>query len=80
MPVQGGKLTILDPAGKYLTSSNSHITSNTAASELEKYNDYWSSNGEIKNIELYWIDVLNGNYNIVASGNLNTISNFLANR
>ena len=38
MPVTGGKLTILDPAGNYLTKTGSTIASKAAASELDAYN------------------------------------------
>jgi len=77
-PVKGPNLCIIDPAGRYLTSSNGSITTNVASLELEKYNDYWSSTfGEITNIELYDVNVIDGSYTVVADGSLHKISLFL---
>jgi len=45
LPVQGGMLTILDPAGHYYTSSYGSITARDVATELQKYFNYWASAG-----------------------------------
>jgi hypothetical protein len=79
MPVTGGKLTILDPAGNYLTKSSSNIASQAAASELESYNSHWSKNGSITQIMLYSINLTDGSYIKVAQGTLAQIISFLSN-
>jgi len=79
MPVSGGKLTILDPAGNYLTSTYSNIASKAAASELETYNSRWASNGSITKIRLYWINLVDGSYNLVSEGTRAQVASFLSN-
>jgi hypothetical protein len=78
MPVQDGKLTILDPAGHYLTSTHSNITSKPAASELDSYNANWSTDGSIKNIKLYWVDLDTGGYTLVSEGTLSEVAAYLS--
>jgi len=79
MPVSGGKLAILDPAGNYLTSTSSNIASKAAASELEAYNSHWSSHGSITTIKLYWINLVDGSYNLVSDGTRAQVAAFLSN-
>jgi hypothetical protein len=77
-PVKGPNLCIIDPAGRYLTSSNGSITTNVASLELKQYSNYWSSTfGEITNIELYHVNVIDGSYTVVANGPLKKIALFL---
>ena len=78
LPVQGGNVCIMDPAGNYLTSSMGTITSKPAQSELQAYSDYWSSTGSIKYIKLYDVSIQDGNYSIAAEGTINQIATFLA--
>jgi hypothetical protein len=78
MPVQGGKLIILDPAGHYLTSTRSIIDSKPAASELNSYNANWSKDGHIKNIKLYWVDLETGGHAVVSEGTLSEIADYLS--
>lgn len=78
MPVAGGKLTILDPAGNYLTKTGSTIASKAAASELDTYNTHWSKNGQITRIRLYSIDMTNGSYTKVSEGTRAQVASFLA--
>ena len=78
LPVQGGRVCILDLTGHFLTSQQGSITSKDAASELENYSDWWSSTeGEITHMDLYDVNVVDSSYTIVASGNLRGIVEFL---
>jgi len=78
LPVEGGRLCILDLTGHFLTTQHGSITSKDAASELENYSDWWSSTeGEITHIDLYDVNVVDGSHTIAASGNLRGISEFL---
>jgi len=78
LPVQGGRLCILDPTGHFLTAQHGSITSKDAALELENYSDWWSSTeGEITHIDLYDVNVVDGSHTITASGNLQGIVEFL---
>ncbi len=79
MPVSGGQLTILDPAGNYLTSTYSTIASKAAASELEAYNSHWASTGSITQIRLYYIDPVDGSYNLASEGTRAQVASFLSN-
>lgn len=78
MPVSGGKLTILDPAGNYLTKTGSTIASKTATSEIEAYSGHWSSNGGITQIRLYSINMADGSYTRVYEGTRVQVATFLA--
>lgn len=80
VPVQGGNLCILDPAGHYYTSKWNQITQREALTELQRYSNEWlSANGiSVSQIELYDVDVDYGSYTLDASGNINTIANFLS--
>lgn len=80
LPVRGGGLTIVDPAGSYLTvDSRGRICSRPASVELQRYWDWWSSdNYQIKRIDLYSVDVKTGSYEQVASGTLEEIAAFLS--
>jgi len=78
LPVEGGRLCILDLTGHFLTTQHGSITSKDAASELENYSDWWSSTeGEITHIDLYDVNVVDGSHTIAASGNLRGIVEFL---
>ncbi|MEM0179195.1 MAG: hypothetical protein QXO53_03510 [Fervidicoccaceae archaeon] len=79
LPVQGGELTIIDSAGRYLTrDAYGHITSNMAYSELQRYSLYWGDYGGIKSITLYSINVRDGSYREVVSGSISDIASYLA--
>jgi len=78
MPVSGGQLTILDPAGRYLTVNGSTITAKSAAAELESYNIHWSGNGSITKIQLYRIDMMDGSYTKVIQGTRAQVASYLA--
>ena len=78
MPVQGGALTIFDPAGHYLTSSSSTIAAKPAASELEVYNTHWASIGSITHITLYWVNLTDGSSNVVAQGTRAEVAAYLS--
>ncbi|MEM4924767.1 MAG: hypothetical protein QXE70_10425, partial [Ignisphaera sp.] len=79
LPVQGGKLTIIDPAGSYLTSTLlGSITHRPAYEELMRYSSHWSSHGGVKKIDLYRVDVRTGRYYLVVSGDINTVAIYLS--
>ncbi|MHA2429260.1 MAG: hypothetical protein ACXADB_14655 [Candidatus Hermodarchaeia archaeon] len=76
LPVQGGKLTILDPAGHYYTGMTGSLTANTPLDELTTYSQHWNHLGGIIRITLY--DIQNGIGTIVTSGNIQEVANYLA--
>lgn len=77
LPVRGGQLCILDPAGHYLTSRYGQITNNVASFELQKYSNEWSkTTGEITYITLYDVNVIDGSYEVVASGIIDGVADF----
>jgi len=54
IPVKGGKIAILDPAGKYYTSISGSLTAKDVATELQNYFQHWASAG-YKNGRVYAI-------------------------
>jgi uncharacterized protein YlxW (UPF0749 family) len=79
MPFSGGQVTILDPAGNYLTKTGITIDSKGAVAELETYNSHWlSQNDEITNIKLYSINMTNGSYTTVSQGTRAQVAAWLA--
>jgi hypothetical protein len=59
MPVQGGNICIIDPAGHYLTSTwYGRITSRPALEELQRYSNHWASEGGIRYMELWSIGLV----------------------
>jgi hypothetical protein len=76
LPVAGGLLTIVDPAGSYLTSDEyGRITARPALEELERYSKHWPSFGGVQRIELW--EVQRGRAQKVASGTIEEIARFL---
>lgn len=76
LPVTGGLLTIVDPAGSYLTSDEyGRITARPALEELKRYSRHWSSFGGVQRIELW--EVQRGRAREVASGTIEEIARFL---
>jgi predicted nucleic acid-binding Zn-ribbon protein len=80
LPVQGGQVCIIDPAGNYLTKTVwGTITSKPAQQELQAYSNYWSSYGSISGMALYDVSIIDGSYKVVAEGDLSQIIAFLSN-
>jgi hypothetical protein len=79
MPVQGGKVCIVDPAGHYLTPQYGRITSRPALEELQRYSSYWASHGfgGIKYMEL-WNIGLDGSPSLVAKGTIEGVAQSLS--
>jgi len=77
MPVQGGRVCIIDPAGRYLTSQYGRITSRPALEELQKYSSHWASEGGIKYVEL-WNVKLDGSPSVVAKGSVEEVARALS--
>ncbi|MGQ9781958.1 MAG: coiled-coil domain-containing protein [Nitrososphaeria archaeon] len=81
IPVQGQdnhiKLTILDPAGKYLTSRRGSITSNDPFQELTSYSNHWLSQGGIQTITLY--TVKNNLIYVLETGSVSDVAKFISN-
>lgn len=78
IPVQGGELTILDPAGRYKTSMWGYIFHRPALDELLSYSVHWSANGGVKWIELYYVNIATGDYILSAEGDIYAIANYIA--
>lgn len=76
-PVQGGKLTILDPAGHYYTGMPGSLTANTPLDELTAYSQHWNSHGGVTRVTLY--DVQDGIGTIIISGTIQEVANYLVN-
>ena len=74
IPGTEGYAFILDPAGKYLTPNFGSTAARKAPQELQAYSDYWNSYGGISTIELYRVTDFNGNYELVASGNVSQVA------
>ena len=75
MPVQGGNLCIIDPAGSYLTLKGGSIASKAALQELQAYSNYWAPNaGSIRSMQLYRIDTTDGSHTLVAEGTIEEIA------
>ena len=80
MPVQGGNICIMDPAGNYATLMYGTLTQKTASYELVEYNKRWSDEGYITKFEIYWVDDRDGNYSLEVEGDMDKIINFFKNR
>ncbi|GEM_PF-1803857 len=70
------ELTILDPAGSYLTGSWGSIGSANPLQELLKYSSHWKDQGGIKTITVYKIE--NDMAYILESGNINEVAKFIS--
>ena len=76
IPTKNDGLTIMDPAGHYLTlDRQGGLTSNNALKELQEYSHWWSDYGGVKYIELY--KVYNGKAYLVASGDIYKIAGYI---
>jgi len=54
IPVKGGKIAILDPAGRYYTSTwYGSLTSRDATEELQKYFQHWGLSGRVYAVYSY---------------------------
>jgi len=78
VPVKGGGLCIIDPAGNYLTSWRGSITSEEAPSELQNYSKHWSEHGSITYMELYRVSIVDGRYELAVEGSLDEVATFLS--
>jgi len=70
IPVQGGTMCILDPAGNYATERYGSLTSKTPSTELQSYADHWAEEHVIESIKLYWVDDLDGSFSLEFEGGL----------
>ena len=77
MPVQGGRVCIIDPAGRYLTSQYGRITSRPALEELQRYSNYWAGQGGVRYVEL-WDVKLDGSFFVVAKGTVEEVARALS--
>lgn len=85
MPVQGGNICIIDPAGSYLTSTlyiwQYVITQKPALQELQAYSNHWKyggGTGPITYIKLYRVNVVDGSYTVAAEGTISQVAAALA--
>ncbi|TRO53952.1 hypothetical protein E2P71_05275 [Candidatus Bathyarchaeota archaeon] len=76
MPVQGGDICILDPAGNYATERYGVLTSKTPSAELQSYANYWSSEHVIESIKLYWVNDLDGSFSVEFEGSMSEAADF----
>jgi hypothetical protein len=75
LPVQGGEICIIDPAGNYLTKSGGVIASKAALPELQTYSNYWLHDaGSITYILLYKVNVIDGSYTVFANGTISQVA------
>jgi hypothetical protein len=80
LPIQGGTMCILDPAGNYATERNGYITNKTPSTELQSYADHWGGEHVIESIKLYWVDDLDGSFSVEFEGSLNETVDFFLSR
>ena len=80
MPVQGGEMCILDPAGNYATERYGAITSKAPSTELQSYADHWSPEHVIETIKLYWVDDRDGSFSVEFEGSLSETVDFFLSR
>lgn len=71
-------LTIIDPAGHYLTKDIfGRITAKDPFVELDNYKDYWAKDGyTIKTITLY--EIKNGVVHVMVSGSVHEVASYVA--
>lgn len=68
----GVGLTIVDPAGRYLTRrDDGRAVAREISMELSQYNKHWSSKGGIRYVKAYEIDMVKGTHRVVFEGSLN---------
>ncbi len=77
LPVGNGSLTIIDPAGHYLTVYISLMDARPALEELMTYSNYWGNYGGISRIYLYEINVADGSYRLAAFGDVYMVADYL---
>jgi hypothetical protein len=74
--VQGGKLTILDPAGHYYTGMAGSLTANTPFDELTDYSQHWNHLGGITDITLF--EIQDGIGTIETRGNIQDVAEYIS--
>jgi hypothetical protein len=77
LPIGNGNITIIDPAGHYLTIYITLMNSRPAIDELESYSYYWEDHGGISLVYLYTINITDGSYSLVASGSIYSVGEYL---
>jgi len=81
LPVAGGNICVLDPAGNYQTGSYSRLGSEGIRAELYDYQGIWEDeNGVISEITLWILDIDTGDYSEVFKGSLSQTIEYLENR
>ncbi|MFN3805476.1 MAG: hypothetical protein ACK4SY_10500, partial [Pyrobaculum sp.] len=76
-PVEGGRISILDPAGEYYTGTPGRYRSEDPYTELRRYSDRWSDeHGGIKRIVIY--NPTTGEK--VVEGDIYTVAQFIKTR
>ncbi len=78
IPAVGGKIGVLDPAGRYMTMDiHGLLVAKPVREELENYSKWWEARGGIKTITLYRVDVVSRVYYIDAMGTLEEIIEYI---
>jgi hypothetical protein len=75
-PAGSGNLSIIDPAGHYITSSNNTITFQGAKAELHAYDGYWQTqfNTSILSLTLFEVNAFDGSYKFIDHGSIDQVS------
>jgi len=76
MPIQGGEICILDPAGNYATERYGSLTSKAPSAELQSYAAHWASEHIIESVKLYWVDDRDGSFSVEFEGSLSEAADF----
>lgn len=76
-PAEGGYAYVFDPSGDYISPGYGTANASKAFGELNAYSDYWAGHGGIREIALYEVLDLQGNYAMVANGTVADIASFL---
>lgn len=82
VPVAGGYLLVVDPAGSYITGDDyvlfTVVKPKPVLEELARYSRHFSAHGGITYVELYRVDVRGGDYQLIARGDLTSVSYLIA--
>ncbi|MDD1776126.1 MAG: hypothetical protein LUP94_02100 [Candidatus Methanomethylicus sp.] len=75
-PAGAGNLSIIDPAGHYITASNDTMDFKNAYSEFQTYNLFWQShfNATIQTLTIFEVNPSDGNYQFIDHGTISQIA------
>ena len=75
-PAGAGNLSVIDPAGHYITSSNGAMSFRDAKAELHAYDGYWQTqyNTSILSLTLFEVNAFDGRYQFIDHGSIDQVS------